>query len=41
LQSATEGAKAHSKLSEIKSLLEKLSLMADGDVASIGFGIAE
>ena len=41
LQSATEGAKAHPKLPEIKSLFRKLSRMADGDVASIGFEIAK
>ena len=41
LQSAAEGGQPHQKVADIKSLLEKLSRMADGDVVCLGFEAEE
>jgi len=41
LQSAAEGGQPHQKVEDIKSLLEKLSRMADGDVVSLCFEAEE
>jgi len=41
LQSAAEGGQPHPKVADIKSLLEKLSRMADGDVVSLCFEAEE
>ena len=41
LQSAAEGGQPHPKVADIKSLLEKLLRMTDGDVVCLGFEAAE
>jgi len=37
LQSAADSGKSEARMADIKSLLDKLSRMADGDVVSLAF----
>ena len=41
LQSATESGQPHPRMTDITSLLEKLSRMVDGDVVYLNFEVAK